>query len=427
MARGAVKIQKAASGKGHASSRSRTGDPACSSAMSDWKTKGMTPAIAAILGKCRAKAHARKQADMHRAAGNEAKAQVLEHRAASGVVGREARLARARELMAGRNQRTASASVLKPSTRAMLGQHKAVNAGGERPDGLTASRTIRAMRSEPMANTPSGYQIQAHTQARALELTNARARRARQLRDQRNPPTPEEQRHRRYHRIEGEVFRGTGGAAKAVQVSGTHHTDADFAQRVQARRDAAAKALKSVRAQRQNQTPAVERRLPDAAGQQRMFGTPSLREQAAPHPAVEQARAVVAKGPKAKRLPEHQPIGAKIWTHEQARANIKAKYVPRPPKNGETMVVVRRPQTGPYDFAEYGTGDLIRYHHEGTNHHAVVTAAKPGYSRSGEGWKVREQILVTRPATDADHAAVSSQRSAHEAEHRRVMDRMMSS
>ena len=40
--------------------KSKTGDPACSAAMRTWKTSGMTPGVAQVLGKCRAMAHQKK-------------------------------------------------------------------------------------------------------------------------------------------------------------------------------------------------------------------------------------------------------------------------------------------------------------------------------------------------------------------------------
>lgn len=66
-------LQRSKSGR-LSSKKSKTGDPKCSQAMSDWKTKGMTPAIAAVLGRCRAMAKARNMAAGTRAAGNEARA-----------------------------------------------------------------------------------------------------------------------------------------------------------------------------------------------------------------------------------------------------------------------------------------------------------------------------------------------------------------
>lgn len=77
----AAKLKTGIGGK-LVSAKSKTGDPACSKAMSDWKTSGMTPVIAAILGKCRAAAKALKQAAQHTLAGNTDKAVHWSNRAA---------------------------------------------------------------------------------------------------------------------------------------------------------------------------------------------------------------------------------------------------------------------------------------------------------------------------------------------------------
>lgn len=104
----AVAIKRGRGGK-LASKRSKTGDPACSQAMSDWKRNGMTPAIAAILGKCRSKAHHLRRASDQRLAGREGRAQALEHRADRGLTQAE-RTARARELVAKRREGRAAAA-----------------------------------------------------------------------------------------------------------------------------------------------------------------------------------------------------------------------------------------------------------------------------------------------------------------------------
>lgn len=104
MPRGArsTAVKRNAQGK-LVSKRSKTGDSACSAAMSAWKTTGMTPAIAAVLGKCRAKARAMGQASTQRAVGNEGRAQALESRIARDKpLTQKARLARAKELRAQR-------------------------------------------------------------------------------------------------------------------------------------------------------------------------------------------------------------------------------------------------------------------------------------------------------------------------------------
>lgn len=92
------------------SAKSKTGDPACSSAMSQWvatRKSGTTPAsVFAMLGQCRAKARALKQGESQRAAGNEAKAQRLEAiaRGEKGPITAKDRLARAREIRANLNK-----------------------------------------------------------------------------------------------------------------------------------------------------------------------------------------------------------------------------------------------------------------------------------------------------------------------------------
>lgn len=89
------------------SAKSRTGRSECSSAMSQWKTSGMTPQVAAILGKCRAIAHQKNRAAGARAAGNEAKAQHWEKNAERGMT-MKARASKARELRAARAEKMAS-------------------------------------------------------------------------------------------------------------------------------------------------------------------------------------------------------------------------------------------------------------------------------------------------------------------------------
>jgi len=180
---------------------------------------------------------------------------------------------------------------------------------------------------------------------------------------------------------------------------------------------------------------------------------------------------------KAKNLPKANPIESKIVTHAVMGQLIKAKYIPRAPKDGEYMMVIRRPQirvgnygTGTSSFLEYAAGDYITTkafpgnstiaeftppefaaadmltddgksiaadywdsHDQPAKAAAlrlsnyVVVLAKDGYTRMGEGYKVWEQILVVRLATEADRAAVADQIAAAEAETKRVMDGMMNS
>ena len=99
------------------SAKSKTGNPMCSQAMSAWKTSGMTPAVAAVLGKCRAMAYQKKRARGARAAGNEARAQHWEHNAERGLSMKE-RAALAKrlkaDLAAKRVAQAAQATAAKP-------------------------------------------------------------------------------------------------------------------------------------------------------------------------------------------------------------------------------------------------------------------------------------------------------------------------
>lgn len=124
----------------------------------------------------------------------------------------------------------------------------------------------------------------------------------------------------------------------------------------------------------------------------------------------------------AKNLPAKMPTGATYIEYQAARLAIKAMYVPRPPKDGERMIVLRRPQTGSYTFASYARGDLLRLP---SGNYWVVTAARDGYSRAGEGWKVWEQMIIARPAIQADHDAVAQQAAAQVAESQSILDAMM--
>lgn len=122
---------------------------------------------------------------------------------------------------------------------------------------------------------------------------------------------------------------------------------------------------------------------------------------------------------KASRLPSRTPSSIKPISFAAARENFTSKFVPREPKEGEQMLLIQRPQVGPYDFLEYARGDLIAEY--------VCVGAKAGFTRRFEYGKRWEQLILVRAATDADRAAVADQRAAQDAETRRVMDRMMSS
>jgi hypothetical protein len=124
---------------------------------------------------------------------------------------------------------------------------------------------------------------------------------------------------------------------------------------------------------------------------------------------------------KAMNLPKRQPTNVRVISREYAERQIKAKYIPRAPKDGEAMVWLERPQMSSGEFAEFARGDLIR----AKDVSYVVVAAKPGFTRSAEGWKRWEQILVVRPATEEDEAAVAEQRAAQSAESQRSVSRIM--
>ena len=90
----ATPLKRTATGK-LVSAKSKTGATECSAAMSAWKTSGMTPAIAAILGKCRSMAYQRGRASGARTAGNEARAQHWEANAQRGLtMGQRAQMAK---------------------------------------------------------------------------------------------------------------------------------------------------------------------------------------------------------------------------------------------------------------------------------------------------------------------------------------------
>jgi hypothetical protein len=103
--------------RGHVGKGSKTGKAECSQAMSAWKTSGSTPEIQATLGKCRSAVHAKKQAGLHEAAGNDARAQVLRHRAENLNSGKKSRLDQARTLKAKRAERHAAKAKEKQPTR----------------------------------------------------------------------------------------------------------------------------------------------------------------------------------------------------------------------------------------------------------------------------------------------------------------------
>jgi hypothetical protein len=94
-----------------ASAKSKTGNPACSQAMSEWvrgrKSGVVSAAVYAMLGKCRAQAHQLRQSQIAAAAGKGLKADALKARAARGLTGKE-------RLELAKQKRAARGPALKP-------------------------------------------------------------------------------------------------------------------------------------------------------------------------------------------------------------------------------------------------------------------------------------------------------------------------
>ena len=140
---------------------------------------------------------------------------------------------------------------------------------------------------------------------------------------------------------------------------------------------------------------------------------------------------------KATTLPRQNPTSMVQWTVKHSKSMVGAKHTPREPRDGEKLVNVKRPQVGPYEFLEFAKGDLIECaisDHWGNivtqSSGYVVVAAKPGYGSGGEGrggWRVWGQVIIIRPATDADRAAVAVQTAAKAAEGKQILDGMMNS
>jgi hypothetical protein len=120
----------------------------------------------------------------------------------------------------------------------------------------------------------------------------------------------------------------------------------------------------------------------------------------------------------AASVPKKEPTGIEEKTANWLYgAGFPKKNIPREPREGERLVLAGRPQVGPYEFLNFEVGDLL-------HGKWVVTAAKPGIRRSGK-W---EQALTVRPATEEDvqSPGVRTAKEIADAEHRRVMDAMMS-
>ena len=111
---------------------------------------------------------------------------------------------------------------------------------------------------------------------------------------------------------------------------------------------------------------------------------------------------------KAKRLPEQQPLKIEQSTHARERECWKAKLIPRPPKDGEVILRLTRPQLAPATaggmdrgFATYARGDLFPANNLRKTEWVVV-ASKPGFTARYSHMKYWLQLVVARPATEAD-------------------------
>jgi hypothetical protein len=119
----------------------------------------------------------------------------------------------------------------------------------------------------------------------------------------------------------------------------------------------------------------------------------------------------------AKHLPK-QPLKILRVTWQSARNTIRPAYVPREPRDGEMLLHLTLPQLASGAFEIYARGDLLRRRYAlPSDVSCVVVAAKPGYCRGGEGaggWRVWEQLVVARLATDRDLAALATEIAADE-------------
>jgi hypothetical protein len=138
----------------------------CSQAMSDWKTNGMTPRVAAILGRCRSRARLQGKATDHANAGREGMAANLQRRSEGQYVTVKERLARAKELRAKRAGASGSLGERTPAA-----QPTAATVAGRRPQERTQVRA-KEYRGTP-GYTVSGSRTKIHvpseSQARAIQ------------------------------------------------------------------------------------------------------------------------------------------------------------------------------------------------------------------------------------------------------------------
>lgn len=286
------------------SAKSKTGDPQCSAAMSAWQNirRGNAATMAldvamGILGKCRAKARALKQAGQHRTAGNEARAQVLEKRAASGgPVSAKDRLAKARELRAGRAQKTTAAPVaadIKTLAAKAAAHNRLYNEGGEgfNPHSDALAKAKAAQHAEFRKGVENRFKVK---EARLVRYADS-------ARVQSNPQAV------RAFQLEGrKAGRPLEGMSGAL---------------IQQNRNAVAKALR-------DKNPAVVSKWKEARAKARDLraqrttpapqAAPSLREQAAKHRAGNIDRDAAARALKSARASVH---GARDWKAKPTPSN----------------------------------------------------------------------------------------------------------
>jgi hypothetical protein len=170
------------------SSKSKTGDPECSAAMSaKVNARHGNPVAMAldiankILGRCRAKARMLKMGGLHAAAGNEAKAQTMQARAARGL-SQSQRLAMAKQKAGARRARisstrmnppaaAASSSPPRATAREQVAAHRAAT-GWDNPQQRSDLAARRRAERVPMArgrifagNARKGDYVRGHTPA----------------------------------------------------------------------------------------------------------------------------------------------------------------------------------------------------------------------------------------------------------------------
>lgn len=128
------------------------------------------------------------------------------------------------------------------------------------------------------------------------------------------------------------------------------------------------------------------------------------------------------RGKLATNVPEHNPRRIEKWNYKKVKDEVKGKYVPREPKEGESLLSLDRPQTGPYTFHEYQAGDLIQTQPDDG---WVVVAAKPGFVMGGEGFRKWKQLVVARKATPEDYDATKADAERWEVERQKAMRSML--